>query len=465
MRAWLVAVLACVEGLRAPSPGAAQPRGPRRRPLAASRAVIEAASPAPTFEARFQAGAEFVTSQFAASVGAAAVLGVACPHFVKRHVLAGALSVDAALALAMFCAGSSLCRKEVATTLFASPRALLGGVVAQFAFMPALAFLASRLVADEPMLAAGVVLVGCSPGGAASNVVALVARANVALSVAMTASSTLAAGFFTPFLASKLIASAVRVDPATLLRPLVTAVLGPAILGVVANETLALPLVDAATGGVVARALGASGSMLSTVLIAAIVGRVVADARLAASTALLGRATLARLAAAILSLHASGFFLGYVCTGPRGLDLDTPSRRAIAIEVGMQNSALAVVLARAIFGADAAAAALPGALSAVAHSLLGGAVAARWRRADAAAEAAGGAFGARAAAAADALRAAGAYVPDGLSADAFAALTLREADARAALGNLGAWGPRSLREVPTAGSLQRAWRRVWAGKP
>ncbi|KAJ8613030.1 hypothetical protein CTAYLR_004057 [Chrysophaeum taylorii] len=316
---------------------------------------------------------EGLSSQFAWVVAGAAAAGWAWPHAVSTHVLAGQPSVSNALSVAMFCAGAGLSRNDITSALVRRPRALLGGVCAQYTVMPSLAKAASLCVQSHPDVAAGMLLVGCCPGGAASNVVTLVAKGDVGLSIAMTATSTLCAGLATPALARRLGygLGAVEIPSRLLYRPMLQTLVVPTLLGVAFNETA--PPKPAALVKAVAPAV-------SSVLIAAIVSRVVADARLAPA---LTAALTARVALSLLALHASGFALGYVVASYVLRIQDPPSRRAISIEVGMQNSALAAVLAASLFPHDLAAAsraALPGGLSACCHSLLGGALASYWRR-------------------------------------------------------------------------------------
>ena len=116
------------------------------------------------------------------------------------------------------------------------PRAALIGVGAQFLVMPSLAALLAWGLKLEPPLAVGLILVGCCPGGTASNVVALIARADVALSVVMTSLSTLFAVVVTPLLASALAGRYVPVDGWTLLVNVLQVVLVPVALGVLIKQ-------------------------------------------------------------------------------------------------------------------------------------------------------------------------------------------------------------------------------------
>ncbi|KAM0998070.1 hypothetical protein EV2_008145 [Malus domestica] len=186
--------------------------------------------------------------------------------------------------------------------------------------------------------AAGLILVGCCPGGTASNIVTYIARGNVALSVLMTAASTLSAVNMTPFLTAKLAGQCVAVDAAGLLFSTLQVVLLPVLAGAFLNQYFqGLVKFVSPVMPPIAVALGAIASAL---------------------------------------LHASGFFFGYIFS--RMLGLDVTSSRTISIEVGMQNSVLGIVLAGQHFGNPLTV--VPCAVSSVSHSILGSALAGFWRQ-------------------------------------------------------------------------------------
>jgi len=222
-----------------------------------------------------------------------------------------------------------------------------------------------------PALFLGLTLVGCSPGGTASNLVSLIAGADVALSVLLTACSTILASGVTPLLVKLLVGSAVEVSGMALCEATARVVLLPVTLGMMLN----------AKAPKLARTLSRFTPFASVVLVALICGGVVAQN--AASVLSVGSTAtsslLPTIIASVLSLHSVGFLAGY-CVPKLGLGYTEKTSRTISIETGMQNSALAVVLARSI-GADPLAS-LPGALSATAHSCLGSLLAAYWRFVD-----------------------------------------------------------------------------------
>ncbi|MFX8626150.1 bile acid:sodium symporter family protein, partial [Acinetobacter baumannii] len=97
-----------------------------------------------------------------------------------------------------------------------SPKAVLIGVVAQFVVMPGLAYVLCKLFNLPPEIAVGVILVGCCPGGTASNVITYMAKGNVALSVACTSVSTLLAPVLTPAIFYLLASQWLKIDAASM---------------------------------------------------------------------------------------------------------------------------------------------------------------------------------------------------------------------------------------------------------
>lgn len=249
------------------------------------------------------------------------------------------------------------------------PRALLAGVGLQFAVMPLSGFAVAKLLGLEPGLAVGLILVACCPGGTASNIVTYIARGNVALSVAMTMTSTLAAVVLTPLLTGWLAGAYVEIDRLNLLVNMIAIVLVPVVLGTLLNRLLPRA-VEAVSAGL---------PVIAILLIVLIVGGVVGGAKeqIAEHAGVLLLAT--------FLLHACGFSLGYVLA--RWLRLGEIASRTISIEVGMQNSGLGSGLAKTpAFAAQfaeatqAALAPVPAAISGLWHVLIGSVLAGWWRR-------------------------------------------------------------------------------------
>ncbi|GAB3621293.1 bile acid:sodium symporter family protein [Glutamicibacter endophyticus] len=240
-----------------------------------------------------------------------------------------------------------------------NPWPVAGGVLAQFLVMPLLGWAVAAVLQLDPMLAAGIILVGCAPGGTASNVVSYLARGDIALSVAMTSVSTLLAPIFTPLLTLWLAGQYLPVDAGSMALSVVQIVLIPIIGGLVVRalfQKLVQRLVPALP-------------WVSVLAIAFVVTIVVA----ASAQTLFAAGWLVLLAVVIH--NGLGLLLGYGIG--RVLRLPEASRRTVSVEVGMQNSGLAAGLAKQYFAPEAA---LPGAVFSVWHNLSGALVAAYWRR-------------------------------------------------------------------------------------
>ncbi|MHC6174982.1 bile acid:sodium symporter family protein [Glutamicibacter sp. X7] len=240
-----------------------------------------------------------------------------------------------------------------------NPWPVAGGVLAQFLVMPLLGWAVAVALQLDPMLAAGIILVGCAPGGTASNVVSYLARGDIALSVAMTSVSTLLAPIFTPLLTLWLAGQYLPVDAGSMALSVVQIVLIPIIGGLVVRalfQKLVQRLVPALP-------------WVSVLAIAFVVTIVVA----ASAQTLFAAGWLVLLAVVIH--NGLGLLLGYGIG--RVLRLPEASRRTVSVEVGMQNSGLAAGLAKQYFAPEAA---LPGAVFSVWHNLSGALVAAYWRR-------------------------------------------------------------------------------------
>lgn len=269
--------------------------------------------------------------------------------------------IEPGLAVVMLGMGMTISDADFRAVL-RSPRAVAVGFAAQYSIMPLLGWASATGLGLERDFAVGVMLVGCCPGGTASNVVTYLARANVPLSVLMTLASTAGAVVMTPLLTRLTAGAVVDVDTFGLLRSTALVVVLPLAAGFALNRY---------APRLVALALPAA-PLLSVLAVALICGCIVA------LNAERVRESGGRLVLALLLLHAGGFGLGYVFAWVAGYG--ERERRTVAIEVGMQNSGLGAVLAKAHF---APAAAVPCAVSAVMHSVLGSLLAGLWRLAPA----------------------------------------------------------------------------------
>ena len=286
-----------------------------------------------------------------------AVLALATPSTfsgVKPSV------INPLLGLVMFGMGMAL-RIEDFRIVFSRPRDIAIGCLAQFSVMPLLAWVLSRLFALDEALTVGVVLVGCCPGGTASNVITYLAKGDLALSVGMTATSTVLAPFVTPLLVWLLVGQTVDVQVAGMLLSILWVVILPIVAGLLA-KWLWPKFTERATAYLPA---------LSSLAICAIVLIIIA----ANASKLLEGGLIIIL---VVMLHnLCGLSLGYVIG--RLLRLPAAKRKAVSIEVGMQNSGLASSLATLHFAAYPMAT-IPGAIFSVWHNISGAVVARLYAR-------------------------------------------------------------------------------------
>ena len=230
------------------------------------------------------------------------------------------------------------------------PLAVLIGMSLQFLLMPFLAFVighALRLPSDQFV---GLVLVGTVAGGTASNVITYLAGGDVALSITMTACSTVAGIFLTPLLSSLYLDQMVQVPAWAMFKSILCVVALPVSLGLVINRLFRRHT----------EVLHKVCPIVSVVVIVLVIGIVVAlNAGKVSECGVL-------VVAAVILHNLAGMAAGYGCA--RLLRCDNRTSVTIAIEVGMQNSGLAAALALKFFGG---AAALPGALFSIWHNLSG----------------------------------------------------------------------------------------------
>lgn len=244
--------------------------------------------------------------------------------------------------------------------VFSRPKDVIVGCLAQFTIMPLLAWTLARVFALDEALTLGVVLVGCCPGGTASNVITYLAKGDLALSVGMTGVSTLLAPFMTPLLTWALAGKSVNVDVTGMLLSILWVVILPIVIGLLV-KWIWPKFTERATDYLPAF------SSLAIAFIVAIIISANADKLLTGGL----------LIVTVVILHnVCGLSLGYLIG--RLLGLSEPKKRAVSIEVGMQNSGLASSLATIHF-ATYPLATIPGAIFSVWHNLSGAAVAYLYR--------------------------------------------------------------------------------------
>jgi BASS family bile acid:Na+ symporter len=209
-----------------------------------------------------------------------------------------------------------------------TPRAVFIGVAAQFLIMPILGFTLANLSGFEPEIAAGIVLIGCSPSGLASNVMNYLAKANLALSITITSVTTLLAPIITPMLMKLLAGALVEINMLNMMWDIVKMVILPIGAGLIFNKLLhgkskwldaAMPLV----------------SMLGIGFIITIITAAGRNSLLDIGFILIGL---------VLIHNLAGYSIGY-WTG-KLFNMDEKDCRTIAIEVGMQNGGLASGIAK-----------------------------------------------------------------------------------------------------------------------
>lgn len=245
--------------------------------------------------------------------------------------------------------------------LLSAPGALSLGFLAHYTIMPLSGWLIGRMLQLEPGMAVGLILVASCPSGTASNVVCYLAKADVALAVSVTLTSTLFAFATTPLWCQLLAGHYVPVDSAGLCLSTLKVVVAPLLIGVLCNWR-APSLVKNVSR------FGPAISVIAVVLITA--GIVAQNAAAVISNA-------GKLIVAALLLHIFGFVLGYLVA--RLLRYPTITARTIAIEVGMQNGGMAAMLAKKNFPTQPLAA-VPAVFSGVMQNLIGSVIAAWWRR-------------------------------------------------------------------------------------
>lgn len=260
-------------------------------------------------------------------------------------------SINYLLGFVMFGMGLTLNPADF-KIVFTRPKDICIGCLAQFSIMPLLAFALAKMFSLPDELTIGIVLVGCCPGGTASNVITYLAKGDLALSVGMTCISTVLAPLMTPLLTWLLVGTTVDVDVFNMFWSIMKVIILPIGIGFIVKHFFA-KFTQNATAYLPA---------FSTIVIALIVGSVVS----ANSAQLLNAGFVVLL---VVMLHnISGFALGFALA--RLLKMNREKCTAVSIEVGMQNSGLACTLAQTHFAAMPLAA-VPGAIFSVWHNIAG----------------------------------------------------------------------------------------------
>ena len=268
--------------------------------------------------------------------------------------------VNPLLMVVMFGMGLTL-RLEDFRIVFTRPKDILVGFLAQFTIMPLLAYLLSLIFQLDAGLMAGVILVGTCPGGTSSNVMTYLAGGDVALSVGMTSVNTLLAPLLTPLISWLLLQTTVTVDIGAMFLSILQVVLIPIALGLILNAILGKKL----------QPLHDLLPCVSVIAITLIVATVV-------SHNAAGIMSTGAIVFVVVILHN---LLGYLCGYGLAAAMKLPlaKKKALSIEIGMQNSGLATSLAGSAFP-DLAMATVPGAIFSVWHNISGALLASWFRR-------------------------------------------------------------------------------------
>ncbi len=276
------------------------------------------------------------------------------------------------LAIMMFAVALGL--KPASFSFFKTqPKLYFTGVAAQIIGLPLLTLLMCFAVNPHPSIALGMILIACCPGGNTSNLIALFARANTALSVSLTATSSVFAAFITPlsilfwsglYPPTRALLTEINIDVVSFLVQTLIILALPLLLGMLfrqfaprAADRIQTPL-----------AILSGLALLAIILIASI--------RLFPVFMVLG----VGLYFVVIAHNLLAFALGYISA--KAIKADKASRRALTIEVGIQNSGLGIVILLTQLGGVGGAGAVAG-LWGVWHLIGGSALALLWRWKDA----------------------------------------------------------------------------------
>ena len=244
-------------------------------------------------------------------------------------------------------------------SVLAHPKAVVIGVVAHFVVMPSVAYFLCKIFYLPAEIAVGVILVGCCPGGTASNVITYMAKGNTALSVACTSVSTFLAPVLTPAIFYVLASQWIPIDAGSMFIDILKVVIFPIILGVFLRTFFKEK----------------TEQYIQIMPLMSVIGIVVIVAAIiAASKASIMQSGLLILGVVILH-NDLGFLLGFWAS--RFFNLSYFDSKAVAIEVGMQNSGLGVTLAAIHFAASPVTA-VPSAIFSLWHNISGPALATYW---------------------------------------------------------------------------------------
>ena len=303
-----------------------------------------------------QQTADLLTKLFPLWIFGAVVLGLFAPKTVTWLQGHG---VTICVGATMVFTGMTLDTDDFVRIL-QQPSQVAMGVMCQYTVMPLAGCVIARVLQLQSDVAAGLILLASCPGGTSSNLITIIAKGDVALSVLMTTASTVLASFATPLLVAFMAGSLVRIDSLGLIKSTLAVVLGPVAVGLSVNKVFpkASSFAKRAT------------PLLSVMMVSLICGSIIGHS----GGEIKSKQGLQVLVAVIL-VHGLGFVVGYHL--PRSMGISKRACRTTAIEVGIQSSALAVVLAQRHFPQPMLTS-LPGAISSPVQSVLGSLAAMYW---------------------------------------------------------------------------------------
>lgn len=266
--------------------------------------------------------------------------------------------ISAGLSIIMLGMGMTLSFEDFRDCL-KMPRWIGIGVAGQFVIMPFLGWGIATVSGLPNEFKLGIILVSCCPGGTASNVVTYLAKGNVALSVIMTACSTLLAVWLTPLLTKFYASAFFTFDATDMMLSMLGIVLLPIFGGLLLNRYLGSAL----------RPVKQFSPVISVFVIVLIVSAIVGNTKPSIIS------HWKTLIPAVFAVHALGFGLGYFWA--KFFRMPEKESRTVSIEVGMQNSGLGASLAKTHFTMLAA---TPCAISAFFHCIIGSLLASYWGR-------------------------------------------------------------------------------------
>lgn len=300
---------------------------------------------------------------FAAWVVAVVMIAIWFPNrFLQLGPIKGVDTLTYLIQIAMFGMGATLTHTDFVRVL-KMPKGIILGIVLQYSMMPLLGWSVAKVLRLPPEIAVGVILVGSCPGGVSSNVITYLAKGNVALSVTMTACTTLASPVMTTFLMYLLAGHSISIDYFDMFRNICLTVFAPVVAGLLFNACIQRFKLGGAT-------MDRYLALLAMVAICLICGIIAANS--SKDMQQVGPVLLV----AVLMHNLCGYLLGY--GGAKLFRLNEADSRTIAIEVGLQNGGMAAMLATKVLKLSTAA--IAPAIFAPVMNVTGSLLAAWWGR-------------------------------------------------------------------------------------